>query len=105
MSSSKKRNVLSLQKEELVHLLQESDLGSVPFEKHRIEEKLVMSMDCYVDGGFSMKTAVERRTPILVFRRACDDVVSYKGNSLPTDKQHLLRHIKPMICHNLYATM
>lgn len=56
--------------------------------------KIPLSRDRYMDGGFDWNIVLDSKVPILVFRNACNDVVRYKRDPLPTNKQHILSELK-----------
>lgn len=64
------------------------------YSLNSIIHKIPFSRDRYMDGGFDWDMVLDSKAPILVFRNACNDVVQYKRDSLPTNKQHILSELK-----------
>lgn len=75
-------------------LVRDGDYCGGGYNLNSIMYKIPLSRDRYMDGGFNWDIVLDSKVPILVFRNACNDVVRYKRDPLPTNKQHILSELK-----------
>jgi hypothetical protein len=79
---------------ELRRLVRDGAYCGDGYNLNSIIYKIPLSRDRYIDGGFDWDIVLHSKVPILVFCNACNDVVRYKCDPLPTNKQHILSELQ-----------